>query len=165
LPVLCVVRFAHGAGRRNARALEPGCAALRTRDITRVAESRPVDRVARRLLAPGVHYEPTYKPSRETRMAPPKTSPFPGQPADDLTGTRCGRLRVVGYLRPNPNPSKGAVWLVRCDCGNFEQRSKAAIQRKHVGPDRCEPCGVQLRFKRRLVFERTGKWPADGWEP
>src|ERR1700748_451152 len=92
--------------------------------------SRPVDRAAARVIGCGVEYEPDKKIVRLHWSAPPATiavAPFKAlNPLfDDLTGLVVGRMKVIGYLG-KIKKNKPALWLVRCNCGDYEARKSKA---------------------------------------
>ena len=125
----------------------------------------PIDRVAARVMAPGVHYERQVHPTeKHWKDNPPKTIPFKGTPNNpqsiDLTGQRFGRFTVVGYLGPvGKTLGKGrkrmALWLVRCACGAFEQRGARALRNPANADDCCGDCR-NLKFLRQRALEGHG---------
>jgi hypothetical protein len=70
------------------------------------------------------------------KAPPPAESPLPPTVAD-LAGERFGRLSVVRYHRSKK--AKGAQWLVRCVCGDYELRSTRALRTAAEDPA-CHDC-------------------------
>ena len=51
----------------------------------------------------------------------------------DLTGQRFGRLVVLkqdGFTEKNKHNSRYAIWLCKCDCGNYCRMDTGTIKRK-----------------------------------
>lgn len=116
----------------------------------RMATSRPVNRVAGKVVSRGVHYEPRIKLNQHWQ-APPSMMPVP-KGTGDLTGITFGRLEVIG-LSSEFSP----LWVVRCRCGNYELRHKYVIQNLENNWDRCRKCKDLLRIqgkKRRNIIYR-----------
>lgn len=116
----------------------------------RLLASAPIDRLAALQTSKGVHWEPRVhlNPHGRRYDAPPPFAPHPVGIAtfEDLSGRRCGRFTVAGYLG-KLNPKKKALWLCRCACGNYETRDAKAI--KAANPeDACEHCRYLERMKR-----------------
>jgi hypothetical protein len=126
---------------------------VKTIDYDRLASSAPVNRgaaVARD--GGGEHFDVSTTVSHW--KAPPPTKPAPnGVP--DLTGNVVGRLRVIGYL--NSHPRRGAAWLVRCSCGDYEYRRSKSILNPSNTLDRCQECRKLQQLKRNTFFWATGK--------
>jgi hypothetical protein len=111
-------------------------------------------------MSRGEHYEPNTKITCEHWDAAPTLPPCPvGCP--DLTGTRFGRLTVVGYYGPKRGSDKGTRWLVRCACGAHEVRRAKVIKSPGTGFHACRKCGFQKHVKRLAFFDRNGRWPTD----
>lgn len=63
-----------------------------------------------------------------------KVSPF----QENLIGYGFGRFRVVGkYGR---RKKTGSIWLVKCDCGDYEVRTTKAIKNPKNTEDKCAIC-------------------------
>lgn len=140
-----------------------------TTHTARVREmSGPVDRTAARVMQPGVHYEKVLPAnSRHWRSVgdAPKVIPWRSgnrqfaPSGEDLTGRRYGHFTVIGYLGAIDGKSGGkrtGMWLVRCVCGDFEQRTAKAINNPANIEDRCHVC-------RDVEFKRSGKSDPVGW--
>lgn len=72
----------------------------------------------------------------------------------DLTGQQSGRLVVQGMfdhkaMGRRRNPKRGALWVVRCDCGRYEVRRRKALTNEANQEDRCEGCWKLAGLKRR----------------
>lgn len=94
-------------------------------DFDALASAVPVDRTAALVIAPGVHWDPKRPENWPAKSydAPPRVSRWT-QRTGDLTGTRYGRITVLGLLRAKKHWS---LWLVRCDCGAYEDRTAGSI--------------------------------------
>jgi hypothetical protein len=129
----------------------------------------PVDRVAARVMQGGVHYErevhPAEKHWKDLHDVPPLVpfKPQPGNPQSiDYTGTKFGRFTVVGYLGAT-GPGLGkrgkrmAVWLVRCACSSYSQRTVKAIRNPDNAEDCCNDCRNLEYLKRGRSFKALPK--------
>lgn len=128
----------------------------------------PVDRVAARVMGPGVHFEkelPEY--ARHWKAPPPsyKFIPQAGNPQSiDLTGTRFGFFTVIGWMGAiggsqgrmkkglGKPPKRQGMWLVRCSCGDYEVRTARAIRNPNNQDDRCAVCR-DVQYKREHTPE------------
>lgn len=121
--------------------------------LEQITGRAPVDKKAAMVMARGEHYNPQIKIQQAHWSAPPPTIPvLKGQ---DLTGKRVGRLTVVG--KHSSNKSKGAIWLVRCDCGDYETRSSKSINNPENHGDRCVYCRNLTYLKAKDILRRTGR--------
>lgn len=69
-----------------------------------------------------------------------------------IIGARRGRLVVIGYAKDQaPNPKAPARWVVRCDCGTYEHRTRILRWIEFPGDDMCKSC-----MDRR--YRTLGKW-------
>lgn len=127
-------------------------------DFDRLASAVPVDRVAARVTRPGVHFDDTKKVREWDNhwSTQPKVVELTALQRNatgfvDLTGVRTGRLVVVGLL-PKGNRRKGAVgvWVVRCDCGDFETR-KSKVLKQRRADDCCSRCQYNRALKEGLL--------------
>lgn len=121
----------------------------------------PIDRVAARVVrkaAPDDVWETT--PSIEDTRAHSQNaleacSPPAAIQRDviaKLIGAKRGRLTVIGYAKDqNPNPKASARWVVRCDCGAYEHRTRILRWLEFPGDDMCRSC-----MDRR--YRTLGKW-------
>lgn len=121
-------------------------------DFSRIFASSPMNATAARVVSRGgEHFTPNMVMPDHVKHwdYPPTTLPLPspGKSFVDLTGTRFGRFRVVGYMGKRRD-DRPAQWLVRCDCGDYETRSTKAIKRAAEGADRCYVCQYHERVKR-----------------
>lgn len=114
---------------------------------------RPINRTAGLVVSKSTDTAPSVKRLNEV------CSPFPLEIRRvklqaDLTGTRNGRLLVMGYH----GGTKGkARWVSRCDCGNYTLRSRKAILNPENRGDRCVLCRHQAYLKRAQVHREYGK--------
>lgn len=91
----------------------------------------------------GVSYWSVAKPHIEI----PQSSNF-----TDLTGTKFGRLKVIGYLGQKK-------WQCRCSCGHFVKRKSSAILKALDDPSQmCPECYELCILKKRDIQRRTGKF-------
>lgn len=108
----------------------------------------PVDRVAARVVRkakpenvwmPAVGLSPGQIHSKNA--LPTKPLPF-AAPKDMLrvVGQRRGRMTVIGYAAKQGSQNKSARWVVRCDCGNYEQRSGILRWLSKPEGDECGEC-------------------------
>lgn len=67
-----------------------------------------------------------------------------------IPGKRRDRMVVVGYAA-DQFASKQAKWVVRCDCGNFEHRTRILRWLGTQAPDMCREC-------RNRAFKLRGEW-------
>jgi hypothetical protein len=124
---------------------------------------RPIDRVA---------YRVTQTASPEELWRPmPKSLPqgmvissnaLPVKPLDwatlnsnpalaTLPGKRRDRMTIIGHAADQPGDDKPARWVVRCDCGNHEHRTKVLRWLGTNAPDMCVEC-------RTRVYKLKGEW-------
>lgn len=64
----------------------------------------------------------------------------------DLTGTKKGRLMVMGILKNNETQSQ--KWLCRCACGKFVVRKAKAIKNPNNDQDACVECQHMQQVRR-----------------
>jgi hypothetical protein len=125
----------------------------------------PIDRVALRVVQPGIHYTPnglkTFLADFEGESPPPVNVPADTQ---DLTGLSVGQLVVVRYLGDNIERGRNkrySRWLVRCLCGAYEHRKGASLRRVASSADseadRCWEC-QNLKKLRGLKPSQPDNW-------
>ena len=130
---------------------------LQTADLERVGNSVPVDRLAARQIRGGINYVSTKKITQVHSDAPMVCKPVP-RDVQDFTRTRRGRLTVWGYLDKATTKGHGPLWLVRCDCGQYEtRRAKAFRGTNATQPDGCQQCRQLAYLRRAEHFRRTGR--------
>jgi len=120
---------------------------------------KPVNKMAAMSFAKGVVFKSQWKikPFSILYKNKPATIPFPGQKEHDLTGVKYSRLTVIGYIRSKKQKSGGAIWLVRCVCGQYEERVSKGI--KNHDPKKVYRCSVCERFavsKRCQEYTKLG---------
>ena len=64
----------------------------------------------------------------------------------DLTGQTFGALAVLERINTN---KKGRFWLVRCACGNVEDRTSIAL--RNQGAKYCRECVLKQKAARRTT--------------
>ena len=118
------------------------------------AHNRPVDRRALVVgFFRGEHFDADFSrrtKNKVTMIAPPKA---PNRPATvkDYTGKRNGQI-VCCFWWSKTRDNEGSVWVVRCDCGNYEFRSKPGKWDAHPNNnDACEHCQ-----RKREMIEKAG---------
>jgi hypothetical protein len=118
-------------------------------------DRRPVDRVAFRVVQPGIHYTPkglkTLTGDFEGESPPPVNIPWWKR---DLTGMTIGQLVVIRYLGDKVDKdgdTKHSLWLVRCHCGTYEHRRGGSLRQlaSSADPvaDRCWECQNLRRLR------------------
>lgn len=94
-------------------------------------ERTAVNRLARVVTMPAKEidlYEQKIHPKERVFDAPPKTKAVPRY-LEDLTGTKRGKMTIVGYIgysfgpnRKNQKKHPPHKWLAKCICGKYEIR-------------------------------------------
>lgn len=118
---------------------------------------RPVNRLAARVVGAADSYEFKMSDGAVNSFLPLPTRPVSRAEAcqpcfTDLTGTKLGRLTVVGI-----SAEVLARWVVRCTCGTYGLRTARAI--KAAAPDACcHQCHLLALAKRKDINRRTGKF-------
>lgn len=120
---------------------------------------QPVDRIALRVVMPGIHYDIPEGTIPDHHMH--SSTPLPvrriinqikmSRGFCDLTGRRQGRLTVMG-LSSNVN----GKWVVRCQCGAYEVRSAKALMNPKNDSDRCWVCRHEVTRRRKDEWVKTG---------
>ena len=125
-----------------------------------IAARTPLQAAALQMLA-GEPAEDGPRPSRWWWPVCPPIKPTPIN-TEDFTGVKWGRLSVLGLLDRSDGPkSDRGSWVVRCDCGRFECRKAKAIRTKFNPHEACDRCQYVQFLRRRTVFDKTGRWPAE----
>lgn len=65
----------------------------------------------------------------------------------NLIGKRRDRMVVVGYAKDQGVRSDSAKWVVRCDCGSYEQRTRIVRWLGTKAPDMCRECRKRQYIK------------------
>lgn len=134
-----------------------GCRSERMSVFRKVAESVPVDRVARRVTRPGVRFDEPPLRQGESEF-PPHLWPWSGRQRHDLTDTRCGLLSVVGYS--GTSDSDGSeLWVAKCSCGVYVHRSRGALKRREW--DACSRCMAKGLGPGSKQLAKPNKTPKD----
>lgn len=119
-----------------------------------------VDRVALRVVMPGIHYDLSDKTIPKNWIH--SDAPLPvfkdipkvirnNQSFENLTGLKQGRFTVIGLS----STVKGR-WVVRCRCGAFELRTAKALTNQRNSSDRCLACRREVTRKRYYEYCKTG---------
>jgi len=114
---------------------------LRTTNYDAISAAAPLDAQARLVRdGSGDQWQGRIPADVEHWRAPPlPEAPLPSG-VRNLAGLSVGRLTVVRYHRTHPK--RGARWLVRCQCGDYEVRStKALTGSVPVERSMCHACG------------------------
>lgn len=105
---------------------------------------QPVDRLAARVVFGEAEYyvAPERKVGlrQHTWRYPPDVIGEPPPGEKDFAGLRNGLMVAQYWYRPG---KRAAVWIVRCDCSNYEARIPEfwdSCAGKWAGRDRCEHC-------------------------
>lgn len=104
--------------------------------------SKPVNITAALISQEGEHYKIKKDPNKYSSKNPIEVIEFTGQPDANMKGLRFNKFFVVGYLGcRNGTASSRGSWLVKCDCGTYENRSRKALLKKHEdNTNQCASC-------------------------
>ena len=89
------------------------------------------------------------------------TAPIPRAAANsrpelqELAGKRRDRMVIVGYAADQGSQNQSARWVVRCDCGNYEHRTRVLRWLGTAAPDMCREC-------RNRAYKLRGEWNQRG---
>lgn len=85
-----------------------------------------------------------------------RTRPLPksAKHMDVVIGKKRGRMTVVGYSEKQPSGDKPAAWVARCDCGNFEHRTKILRWLGTDAQDMCTECRNREFLTKGSSFDR-----------
>ncbi|TAY66532.1 hypothetical protein ELG88_09665 [Rhizobium leguminosarum] len=127
-------------------------------DFDSVAPLYPSDKVAGRVAGRGEHFEWTPNQATKIHSADPLAVRRPTENElsrpdyVDLTGSRLGRLMVMGVAAEITG--NGQKWVVRCVCGSYETRKaryiKACVAGNNPGSSEpmCDACAYTRRLQR-----------------
>ena len=110
----------------------------------------PIDRVAWRVIRPGVHWDPARRSGLHENWG---SSPLPVQRlhwsalANQAVhpGDRAGRVTVIGY-GGKAGGTKSARWVCRCDCGAWGYLRTPALTGPHAHEQMCSDCNGNYCF-------------------
>lgn len=91
-------------------------------------ELLPVDRIAARVTGKGDNWTPETMAFAVEWEERPSLKPCPSN-LKDLTGSRRGRVEIVGYFGSQSLRKCKHKWVGRCDCGKFVLRNDVSWQR------------------------------------
>ena len=135
--------------------------AIRTTDFDALASSAPMNSDAAKAYNMSGTSDIAYNvPAHVDHWdAPPKVKPAPlGK--TDRSGKRRGDLTVVGYLGSG---RRGARWLVKCLCGQYESRTSKAVDNPENNADCCLRCrkirGTKRGYDQQRYKDLHGVWP------
>jgi hypothetical protein len=100
--------------------------------------SKPVNRVAVRIIHGEMERPPNFVPPQRHWQNLPKIRSVPIE-TNDLTGYRFGLMKVVGLYSLRDKRRKN-LWVVKCFCGRYETRHRRAIATPSSKADRCPYC-------------------------
>jgi hypothetical protein len=135
---------------------------MRTMNFDAIAAAAPLDRTASVVRdGSGDQWTPKNKDGRAHMDAPAlqHEAPHSGigqQMLKAMRGHPFGRFTVIG-LAAVQNPKKGATWLCRCVCGQYEHRKMKAIR----GPNAALECCYQCRALDKLRSAKPTSRGAD----
>ena len=81
----------------------------------------------------------------------PKTALACNPQLSGLTGRRRDRMTLVGYAAEQGSKKQNAKWVARCDCGNYEYRTRVIRWLGTEAPDMCREC-------RTRAYKLRGEW-------
>lgn len=118
---------------------------------------RPVDRVAARVVGKCESYEFKVSPTAVNSSLPlPVRQPSNGERGAegfiDLTGTKFGRLTVIGM-----SAEVSARWVVRCVCGSYGLRKSSVIKTADASAS-CHQCHLLAVVRRKERIRLTGRF-------
>jgi hypothetical protein len=138
----------------------------------RVIASVPANKTAGRVTARGEHWEPSDKipADRAHWTAPPDDCRQRPPSVPDLVGVKFGRFTVAQYRHSRKYSEDGKLvginylWLVRCSCGDYEERTTRTILAAQADPEAyadqmCWNCERLEVMKKRSAG--VGEWPED----
>ena len=74
-------------------------------------------------------------------------------PVKDLTGKKFGRLTAIQYTGKTTEHGHNAIWLCKCDCGNFVEVSSGNLQ-----TPKFHSCGCYVKERMsKLNYKHGGK--------
>ncbi|UHS60565.1 hypothetical protein HRR99_03030 [Agrobacterium vaccinii] len=135
-----------------------------------IAPLSPANKTAALVSGRGEHFEFGAKAHQVHSATPlpfrePSKHEYEQSQFVDLTGSKIGRLNVLGVAADIPTGGTGAKWVVRCVCGNYETRKskfiKACLAGENPGNEEpmCAWCGktrkLQLGIAGRAALERS----------
>lgn len=129
-------------------------------DYSKFATARPVNRqAAMTLSARGIHWKPKLKEVEHFAQhdAPPRCMDPRSLSLESqaVIGTSFGRFTVIGALAKENSAGK-RLFVVRCQCGGYEERTRKAATNPANSDDSCRECR-QLAYIKRRDRELRGK--------
>lgn len=106
----------------------------------------PINSTAARVTGKGFQYTPDKKITC-THSDVPLPIIRIGWNEEDITGIKQGRLTVIGKFSKGAG-KKASMWAVRCQCGNYETRSRKALLNPANNQDCCQQCRHVEHLKR-----------------
>ena len=127
---------------------------MKTVDLSRIIASKPANKGVAMAMSGGAHFDDTVgmSPGQRHFEAPcPLVDPcdYPVAPSfADLRGYRMGRVIVIGLTTGITSSGGKALWLVRCECGDYEVRTSKAIKANACPDHCCGECSYNRKIKR-----------------
>lgn len=136
-----------------------------------VLASTPLNSTAGKVTARGEHWVPQtpMPPGLLHWKSPPPMKQFVSNPQDntysDLKGNRFGRFTVLGILDDDGGgKNRGARWVCRCDCGDYEAKTTKAIRSVLAGLAPVEGSGYRCFFCAQWLIAQ-GRYKRRGARP
>lgn len=122
-------------------------------DYSKFATARPVNRqAAMTLTARGISWKPQLKQADHLARhdAPPRCMETwkLSEASQAVIGTTFGRFTVIGAL-DKENSQGRRLFVVRCQCGAYEERTRKAATNPANNEDACRECRHLAYIKRR----------------
>ncbi len=115
-------------------------------DAEEIRKTYAAGGISQKQLAHKYGIDPTYVSNIITKNLMPRE---PGQPLSDLTGSKFGRLTVLGYASAI-DKNGSTIWNCRCECG-----TEKAISRGPLTSGGTRSCGCLNRESRKVGYKLT----------
>ena len=128
--------------------------------------SAPVNKQAAKVTSGSEHYEPNFVTNAMFWDERPRLLNLNAIKATqpqfiDLTGSKVGRMVVVGIFADDPpskaKKSKGSLWVCRCVCGRYQGVRGSRI--KSLRRDRCDYCYHVEDLRNGVTFPQPSSTP------
>lgn len=110
--------------------------------------------------------KPGPMPHHRISDVPLATAPIPRAapaPMRELVGKRRGRMTIYGYAA-DQGGGVSAKWVARCDCGNYEHRTRILRWLHTQADDMCAECLVRRKLTHGIGDAAQPAKRADGGE-
>lgn len=132
----------------------------------KIISSAPVDALARRVTSSGARrtgpirmYVEPYDTHLPIPLLPKRLYPWHASHFRNFTGTRLGRLVVLGISADRIRTKVDRVkWVVRCSCGTYSLRGTMKLRKALRNPEEhmCGSCKAKESYKRTERWKMTG---------